>query len=242
MKAYWYTDNPNSLYGNVVDMLTPIIIQHFTGKKPEYAKADENGKLLAVGSVCEFIQPNDTVWGSGFIGQDQAAIHANKKQRNVKILAVRGKLTAEALRKIGYDVPEVYGDPAVLMPEVYDPNAKFTITRPYNTIPIRYDIGYVPHYIEKDAWQQHFGISKYYISIINTPYQFIDSMMQCHKIVTSSLHAYILAQAYGLQAEYVQLTSKIIGGYFKYADYISGRGDPETLKKVFIEWCKGVGN
>ena len=238
MKTYWYTDNPNSLYGNVGDMLTPIIIEHFTGKKPEYAKADEHGKLLAVGSVAEFIQPHDVVWGSGLIKRIDFGLI--EKKRGVKILAVRGKKTAEQLKNAGFTVPEVYGDPAVLMPEVYDPNAKFL--RPWQTVPIKYDIGYVPHYVERDAWERHFGLSKFFINIIDTPFAFIDKMVQCHKIVTSSLHAYILAQAYGLQAEYVQLTSKIIGGYFKYADYISGRGDTETLKKVFIEWCKGVGN
>lgn len=223
MRAYWYTDNPKSTYGNVGDMLTPIIIEHFTGNKPEYVSANTPGKLLACGSVAEFIQDGDTVWGSGIIQPMQL-----DKSNRVNILAVRGKLTARQLRSVGYDVPEVYGDPAVLMPEIYHPIPK----------PKYYSIGYMPHYIEADAWHKAFGLTKPYLNVINEPKHFIDEMLKCHKIITSSLHAYILAQAYGIQAEYLQLTSKIIGGYFKYEDYISGRGDTEKFKEVFKMWCK----
>ena len=229
MKSYWYTDTPNSLYGNVGDMLTPLIIEHFTGKKPEYAKADESGKLLAVGSIAEFIQPSDVVWGSGLIEPMKI-----EKRENVKILAVRGKKTAEILRKAGYDVPEIYGDPAVLMPDIYDPwydDDKILLPRR--------DVGYVPHYVEWDAFKRY-APEGYFINVINYPKVFIREICECKNIITSSLHAYILAQAYGIQAEYLQLTSKIIGGYFKYEDYISGRGDSEALKKVFIDWYKTV--
>ena len=148
MKAYWYTEHPKSLYGNVGDMLTPIIIEHFTGKKPEFADKWDKGKLLACGSVAEFIMPGDTVWGSGLIQPMAISKFANK---NVNILAVRGKRTADILREYGFTVPEVYGDPAVLMPEIYNPHAQ--LKRPWKTIAITHDIGYVPHYVEVDAWR-----------------------------------------------------------------------------------------
>lgn len=232
MKAYWYTDNPSQDYGNVGDMLTPIIIKHLTGERPEWVNHNTPGKLLAVGSLCELIQDRDVVWGTGFIGADQAAIHANPKKRDVQILAVRGPKTAEALRKIGYDVPVVYGDPAVLMPDIYQPGL---ITK-------KYKVGYVPHYIEREAWENKYN-GQILINVVSRPMYFIDRICECEKIVTSSLHAYILAQAYGVQAEYLQLTSKIIGGYFKYEDYIAGRGDNiydcrDRLIKVFNGYCK----
>jgi len=161
---------------------------------------------------------------SGLISRD--VLIAQKKKRNVNILAVRGKKTAELLRQVGYEVPEVYGDPAVLMPEIYKADYNF-----------KYDIGYVPHYIEQDAWHKAYP-DGHFIDICDDPKWFISRIHECRKIITSSLHAYILAQAYGIQAEYLQLTSKIIGGYFKYEDYISGRGDTEKFKQVFKEWCK----
>ena len=226
MKAYWYTENHKSDYGNVGDMLTPIIIKHLTGERPEWVEHTTPGKILAVGSLIEFIQDDDEIWGSGLIQPMPIP-----KRKNVKILAVRGKKTADALRQAGYDVPEVYGDPAVLMPEIYQPTTEKI-----------YDIGYCPHYIEFDAWAKAFPEGRC-ILINNYPQRFIDEIWQYRKIVTSSLHAYILAQAYGIEAEYLQLTSKIIGGYFKYEDYISGRGDniiscQQGLKKVFLDHYK----
>lgn len=227
MKSYWYTSNPKGDYGNVGDMLTPIIIKHLTGERPEWVEHTTPGKILAVGSLIEFIQDDDEIWGCGLI---QPMLIP--KRKNVKFLAVRGKKTREHLLKAGYDVPEVYGDPAILMPEIYQP--EYTEEQ--------HRIGYVPHYVEWDVFKKVYP-DGYFINILNTPHQFIKEMVMCQKIITSSLHAYILAQAYGIPAEYLQLTSKIIGGYFKYEDYISGRGDniiscQQGLKKVFLDHYK----
>jgi len=224
MKAHWYTNNPASLHGNVGDMLTPIIVEHFLGKKPEYVKSDESGKLLAVGSIVEFIQDNDIVWGSGLIEP-----MALQKKDNVNILATRGQLTAQRLQEAGYQVPSVYGDPAMLMPEIYYPMSK-----------PKYKMGYVPHYVESREFLSLFGYHGLVFSPISTPQDFIDTLLLCEQITTSSLHALILADAYGIPAHYVQVTDKIIGGYFKYEDYISGRGNTEKLKQVFVDYCKSV--
>ena len=77
MKAYWYTDNPDSTFGNVGDMLTPIIIEHFTGKKPEFVPHHTKGKLLACGSVAEFIQLTSKIIGGYFKYEDYVSGRGN---------------------------------------------------------------------------------------------------------------------------------------------------------------------
>jgi pyruvyltransferase len=224
MNAYWYTDNPLSDVGNVGDMLAPIIIEHYMGKRPVFVPSYAKGKLLSCGSIAEFIQDGDTVWGSGLI----QAMNLTKKM-DVNILAVRGQLTAQRLSETGYEVPKVYGDPASLMPRIYYPMVKR-----------KYKMGYVPHYVEKLEFLSLFGYHGLVFSIIDTPQHFIDTLLSCEQITTSSLHALILADAYGIPCHYLQVTDKIIGGYFKYEDYISGRGSEDKLENVFKEYCQKV--
>lgn len=216
MKAYWYSPSPDLDIGNVGDQLTPVIIEYLTGVRPGFVRQTTMGKLLAVGSLVEFTEIGDTIWGSGLIERRKI-----NKYKDVTILAVRGKLTAECMRQSGYNVPEVYGDPALLMPELFSPHE-----------PIRHDLAVIPHYVEREAFSLNYpGV--YSIDVCSNYKSFIRQLVGCQKIITSSLHAYILANAYGVQAEYLQLTSKIIGGYFKYEDYITGRGDiPDTCKKL----------
>ena len=81
----------------------------------------------------KFTKPNDIVWGSGII--DGRSIGENPK----KIYAVRGPLTRNKLISKGIKVPEVYGDPALLFPKIYNP---------INVIEKSHEFGIIPHYAD----------------------------------------------------------------------------------------------
>lgn len=220
MKYYWYKGEWSDEVGNVGDMLTPYIIEYLTGDRPvESCDKADRGKILSIGSIAEFIEDGDTVWGSGLIRPKPL-----KKKEDVTILCVRGRQTAHELEKIGYDVPDVYGEPSLLMPDIYFPKVEK-----------KYKRAYIPHYVEKVEFIDQYP-DGYFIDIINRPLDFIDELLECESIVTSSLHAYILAEAYGIEVVYTQLTDKIVGGYYKYADYLSGDNDKEVVKSVFENW------
>jgi pyruvyltransferase len=217
LKAYWYKrSDVTDLVANVGDILTPIILKHILNEDVVWSA--RGYRILACGSIVELVHNGDIVWGSGLIRPMRV-----KPRKNVKIVAVRGKLTRKNLIESGYDCPEVYGDPGMLMPDVYNPEIEKI-----------HEIGFVPHYVEKKEFQEWFG--GHQINIINNPFIFIDQMLECEAIITSSLHAFILARAYGLKAEYTQLTDKIHGGLFKYHDFLSGQKDYD--EKLFIKALK----
>ena len=204
IKTYWHQEN------NVGDKLAPIILKHFIGDV-EFAKKSDTGKLLAVGSILTYLKKNDIVWGAGSIKNRKIV-----SPENVKYLAVRGKLTRDLIT--GAEVPEVYGDPALLMPYIYNPAMKRKIGH-----------GYIPHYVDLEAFKKT-NSGNYIINVRDDWQKVIRQILVCDYIVSSSLHGIILAEAYGKKAIWQQWGKKVVGGDFKFKDYLSGTGrDPRML-------------
>ena len=125
--------------------------------------------------------------------------------------AVRGPLSRDVIIKLGHKCPEVYGDPAILMPFIYNPIRV-----------IKHDLLVIPQFkteIEfRDAHPDLFIVS------MNTDdYKMvIDAIVSSKKIIASSLHAIILADAYGVPSVFFRGLDK--GRDFKYLDYYYSTG------------------
>lgn len=185
MKAFWFPGT------NVGDTLTPIILEHFTPHKAEWVPHDYEGKLLLCGSILESALPGDTVLGAGEY-RDK-----NQDLTDVKVLALRGKLSGEA---------PYYGDPALLLPLIYDPLIKKNK-----------EVGYIPHVWDQENYTDFIDV--------NLPWtKFVREVLSCERVISSSLHGVIIAQAYGISAEWV-FYDKIPGAKKKYKDYLSGIED-----------------
>lgn len=191
----------DDLNNNMGDTLTRPILQHF-GYKVELVGRKERGKVVGVGSIMTAVRSGDVVWGAGCIRQ------VPLQKTNVKFLAVRGPLTRSLIS--GSVVPEVYGDPALLLPLIYNPN-----------ISAKYDVGIIPHYIDKPVGH---GTGYHFIDIQQDWKTVVREILRCKRIVSSSLHGLIVAEAYGIPATWIKLSDKIIGGTFKFHDYLRGTG------------------
>lgn len=132
--------------------------------------------------------------------------------QGVNVLALRGRLSGEA---------PVYGDPALLLPLMYKPNIKKTKK-----------VGHIPH-----IWQQH-RFQEEYISV-NLPWKdFVDEVLKCETIISSSLHGVIIAQAYGVPVVW-QHYKIIPGARIKHEDYLSGVEDGiEKAQQDLLEAMK----
>ncbi len=178
---------------NLGDTLSPIICEWMISKKNLSFEASVNKTyhLMAVGSILGGNGFFDAVvWGSGIKSFDQIATLGKRKYiQKLDIRAVRGPITRTALIACGYKCPEVYGDPAVLMPFIYNPTKEKT-----------YETGVILHY------SQDLKVSDSIKSInIRTDNykEFIDDICSCKKIISSSLHGIILAEAYGVPAVFL---------------------------------------
>ncbi len=203
---------------NFGDAINPILINHYSGKTPYNFRRILNFRKKPVYSVIGSILDNQSienleVWGSGFMYEDGEFNVLPKK-----VYAVRGPLTRKKVLNHGIECPEVYGDPGLLISEIYNPNIKR-----------EYKLGVIPHYVDEDNFYINKLKEKYYdkIKIIDIKDSFenvIDNVKKCEFIASSSLHGLITADAYQIPSLWIKLSDKISGGNFKYRDYMLSVG------------------
>lgn len=195
---------------NFGDIITPLIIRYFSKKKIKRIKRPSfynKEHYFVIGSILHRATKTTIIWGSGFISSES---HCQEKPKT--ILAVRGPLTRQILLNDGIDCPKVYGDPALLLPRIYTPIFKK-----------KYKIGIIPHYVDKEnTWLLQFKNNPD-INIIdvqqNNPFRFIDEILKCEKILSSSLHGIIVSDAYDIPSIWVEFSNKVSGEGFKFRDY-----------------------
>lgn len=189
---------------NLGDTLTPVIVNHLLAKRNVTLSKKVHGikHLFAVGSVITAGIQDGTVWGSGILN---ARLGYRLHGRKLDIRSVRGPFTRTYLADYGFETPPVYGDPAIFMPEIYTPSEK---------IEKKYKYGVVMHKDQVIPVEHRDDLIV--IDICTADYKdFVQKLLSCEKIISSSLHGIILAESYGVQA--VLLKPKV--DFLKYDDW-----------------------
>lgn len=171
---------------------------------------------LFIGSVLsnEFVNKNTVIWGSGIPSEK---VKLNKPK---EVKAVRGPLTRKLLLENGINCPEVYGDPALLIPLVYNP-----------TVEKKYKIGIIPHFTNvNSSLLKHFSDNDN-VKIINLGKyskwtDIINEILSCEFIVSESLHGLIVAEAFNIPNLWINIENNSAKnkGYFKYHDFFLSLG------------------
>jgi len=209
---------------NFGDALNPILSNKLTGLKalrvnPKYYKKDN---LLMIGSILQMANTNSSIWGAGLISDNIENMQVPKM-----IYAVRGPLTRKVLLEQNISCPEIYGDPALLIPRVYSPSVKK-----------KYKLGIIPHYVDKNAKWLNRVLPKNVIIIDiirDNPLEFIDDLLECEKIASSSLHGLIVADAYNIPSTWIKFSDKLYGGNFKFKDYFLSVNRKDQIPLNIIE-------
>lgn len=193
------------------------------------AMALKRSNYLCIGSTLNYLPTRQTiVWGAGVI-DDSLDMRAEPE----RVLAVRGPLSRDYLLARGIACPEVYGDPALLIPYFYRPT-RYESTR-------RKRIGIVPHYKDKDSpvlaaiGRNHPDLD--FLDIVNYGKwtNFIDRLCDCDAVFSSSLHGLIVAEAYGIPNYWIQVSGNVLGNGFKFRDYFVSIGKTITEPIVLDE-------
>ena len=208
-RVHWWRgkDKPLNFGDELNEFVLRVLGVDFT--KTEPSKAD----LVLIGSVLEHLPRQG--WTGTVAGAGQLFEGTRIDLSDAEVLALRGKLTAERVRGLDPDRPPVLGDPALLVPQW---------VRQY---PAQWELGIVPHWSDTTLAERFpYG---HLISPNGPPTSVISKIAQCRRIISSSLHGIIVADAYGIprQAELFP-NADAEGGDYKYRDYASiyPDGDP----------------
>ena len=205
----------------------------------------KEGKLVTVGSLfnINLLMTKCTYWGTGCLGKEhffkqelstnyplsilnffiplniKRAIYRSRS----KVFAVRGPLSRDLLLTVGVKCPKIFGDPALLLPDVYIPRE---LEKKY--------FGLVLHHTQLSKIEQTrafcSNLDGRLIDIscsTNSEIEnFVDEVTSCSKVFSSSLHGIIIAQAYGIPAQWVEFKGRPINTEveFKFKDYFLGAG------------------
>lgn len=197
---------------NYGDLLSRYLVERISGKKVEWVQPKKQPwyrlnktNYLAAGSIIHHATRDSTVWGSGIIDRKQQIAPADFR-------AVRGPRTRQYLLELGYDCPEVYGDPALLMPEFYNPK-----------IEKKYKIGIIPHYHDfKEVFEVYQNDPE--VKVIDMMTLDVEAVtreiLECEQTISSSLHGLIVSHAYDIPSIWVEFSDKLFGDGVKFADYL----------------------
>lgn len=200
---------------NIGDMLSPVVVQYMLKKNGLNAEAEisKTKHLYAIGSIIDCGYQNAVVWGSGLLRGNRRLWW--RKFRKLDLRCVRGPETRRTLVENGYSCPEVYGDPAVLLPLFYCPA---------HTVEYKYRV--VPHHSEN--WKADNILSP----ITADWQQFVNELTSSKLIISSSLHGIILAEAYGVPAVWLK-TGAV--DEFKFLDYYHSTGRTQFASASSVE-------
>jgi pyruvyltransferase len=219
---------------NFGDLLSPYLVEKITGRsvvstplRPGHSRNYDFLKLsrtkssyLIIGSIISRANEKSVVWGSGAFGTEVKA-SLNKR---ATYLAVRGPLTRNLLRIYGIQCPAVYGDPALLLPLVFNPK-----------VSKRYKIGIILRWAET-SWNDtptDEDVKKIYLGTENIEDTIIE-ILSCERILSSSLHGIILADAYGIPSAWLSSDTPK-GLEFKFYDYFLSVAKLQSPQSVNFE-------
>lgn len=201
-----------SVNGNFGDELSKFITEKLINHdKYElvYNNNNINTNIVCIGSYLHMAKDNSYVFGSGVRTPNN--IERGHKYNNLHVTAVRGPLTRKFLKDVKkIHVPEIYGDPALLLPHLYTPK---------NILELNNKIGIVPHKSNYIKYINKIDTTKFYLINPTDKWEnVINYIFSCKYIISSSLHGLICADAYDKPNLWLD-EYKLNEGDFKFKDY-----------------------
>lgn len=194
---------------NFGDLLGPEIVANLADRRVDELGPGSERRLLSVGSILHFAKDGDVVWGSGVNGK---VLDDQYSFTSLDVRAVRGPKTRAFLQDRGIDVPEVYGDPGLLVPELFGhlELKERKRTRDLLILPNLNDF--------KSLEPQYRALAVHPSAGLETC---LTAIAESELVVASSLHAIIVAESLGIPAVLVRSARE---SPFKYEDYYLGTG------------------
>lgn len=245
----WVATSRHQPFVNLGDALSPIMASALSGLPVTHQDFKSwKTRLACAGTIAHgFIGGTVHLWGTGIDHQKHPTnpkLKCYKKPPGTRfyIHALRGPFSAQTFRQQGIDTPDIYGDPIWFLPSIIDPVEK------------QYELGVIVHLSELEGLSDISPVKQALlrykipeslasqIKIITTMTQPTFAALEaktkeitaCKRIVSTSLHGLVIAEAYGIPCVYFRTLGK--GVTFPNLD-----DDSERLDWRMRDFYKGVG-
>ncbi len=208
------------------DQLSPLLVEHFTGIETHYS-SPQTAEFVCVGSVLDVLPYgwDGIVAGSGLLNEGTSLQGLSR----ANVLGVRGNLTAAKLAYGGNrSFPITVGDPGLLADEL-------VTARPV------FDLGIVPHWSDHSLIHKFLHLAREFEVVVipatTPPLEVVKRIGSCRKIVSSSLHGVVVADAFGIprRAErFPAMFNGWEGGEYKFHDHASAIKLPMKFGEVQV--------
>jgi len=188
---------------NFGDCLTRYWLEKLIGLSVEFAEP-EDAMVVGCGSILDCVPEG---YKGVLLGTGSMYDKPRPDLRNVDARAVRGPLTAELM---GIDAP--YGDLGILF---YHLKPKLIALGAMRKV---HALGHLPHYAVKKNQEGHL------IEVLSGVDEVLFGVAQCGKLITSSLHGIMLADALGIENMWIE-EEAVCGDGFKFKDYAASLGE-----------------
>lgn len=210
---------------NFGDLLGPMVVRGLLARAGRDPGSPPSQRLLAVGSILHLARPGDVVWGAGRNGRIADSEH---RTDGLDVRAVRGPLSQEWLLERNVECPSVFGDPALLLPWLRPDLVECSGIK-------RHTVTFVRHIDDRPTWGRR-GVHT--VSARADVERVLRSIVQSELVVSTSLHAVIVAEAFGIPARSIRNASE---PEFKFADYFLATGRPTFSRSDSIDAAVALG-
>lgn len=210
LPLYYWDARTQHGFSNFGDALSEALVERMIGHKVRVIADPFAGeqKVLGMGSILQYAQTDDIVWGTGINGKTPLSAY---KFTNLDVRAVRGPLTRKFLLDLGIVCPEIYGDPTLLLPLLF-PEFKKTQNPSHAYI-------IIPHFSDEYLYVDN----PHMVSVKEDWKTVVEKILDSRFVISSSLSGVIVAEAFGIPArllivENASNTENLV----KYQDYYQG--------------------
>lgn len=220
---YYYKNVPN-----LGDLLNVVLCEEFF-KQPIYYCGNFNfNTAIFIGSILQnfLASPSNRtfcniplkVWGSGFIMPPSTQ---ESFTRPLEVYALRGLKTKERLEHIFQTklTGIALGDPGLLASHLINTNE----------IPKKYEVGIIPHYIEKNSENfktlQKAIPNSVLLDVQKPVLETLSAMAECETILSSAMHGLIISDGLGIPNLRIKASKRLAEDTnWKFEDYYSVYG------------------
>lgn len=234
---------------NLGDCYGPVLTAAFTGERIGFASnISPLRRMITVGTIGQLQKAGTVdVWGAGFAGPrgTEFSIASNYvKPPLVRFVphAARGPFSRQLLVDAGYDVPEIFGDPALMLDRLW----------PAGEVEKRWDLGVVLHMSENDQQFERYTVPDELAGSVKVFTTAIDreggvaavqakvrELQSCRRILSTGLHALVLAEAGNIPCAHFDIHDGVSGRIrvddasvpldHRMRDFYAGCGESDVL-------------